>query len=187
MKRQINYLFEVIFTRLLTRSVAELYKIVYCITMWPMYNEIHVSCYVSPRSSIRNHRNTALGRKCIVNDNVVLWCASLKIGNNVQINPGTCIYGNVVIGNNVMIAPNVMIAGGNHGFSRNGVPMIYQQCTSKGIVIGDDVWIGANVVILDGVSVGEGAIVAAGAVVTKDVDPYSVVTGNPASLKKLRT
>ena len=82
-----------------------------------------------------------------------------------------------------MIAPNVMIAGGNHGIICNDIPMISQANTSKGINIGNDVWIAANVVILDGVSVGDGAIIAAGAVVTKDVESYSIVVGNPAKFQ----
>lgn len=97
------------------------------------------------------------------------------------------MYGNVVIGDHVMVAPNVMIAGGNHGISRNGIPMISQPSISKGIVIGNDVWVAANAVILDGVSVGDGAIIAAGAVVTENVEPYSIVVGNPAKFKKFRT
>ena len=64
--------------------------------------------------------------------------------------------------------------------------MIEQQCNSKGIIVKNDVWIGANATLLDGICVGEGAVVAAGAVVTKDVTPYSVVVGNPAVFKKMR-
>lgn len=151
------------------------------------YKPIHVSCYIAPRCSIRNHRNIKFGRNTIVNDNVVLWCTKLNVGDNIQTNPGVCIYGNVEIGNNVMIAPNVMIAGGNHGISRNGTPMISQPNISKGIIIGNDVWGAANVVILDGAFVGDGAIITAGAVVTKNVESYSIVAGNPAKLKRYRS
>ena len=79
-----------------------------------------------------------------------------------------------------MIAPHVMLAGGSHNFSDTNVPMKLQGHKAKGIVLEDDVWIGANSVILDGVRIGKGAIVGAGAVVTKAIEPYAIVGGNPA-------
>ncbi len=79
-----------------------------------------------------------------------------------------------------------MLAGGNHGTAISDVPMYYQPYTSKGISIGDDVWIGANSVIVDGVSVGSGSIIAAGSIVIKDVEPLSLVAGNPAKFIKHR-
>jgi len=79
-----------------------------------------------------------------------------------------------------MVAPNCMIAGGNHNYSRIDKPMMFQGSNSKGIIIEDDVWIGANSSILDGVKIGKGAIIAAGSVVTKDVCAYDIVAGVPA-------
>ena len=87
-----------------------------------------------------------------------------------------------------MIAPNCMIASGNHGIKDNNIPMIEQQCYSKGkIVIEDDVWIGANCVILDGVKISTGAVVGGGSIVTKDIPHKAVVVGNPAKIIKYRT
>ena len=74
----------------------------------------------------------------------------------------------------------------NHNYARTDIPIYRQGETSKGIVIEDDVWIGARVTILDGVRVGGGSIIAAGAVVSKDVEPFSVVGGVPARVLKSR-
>ena len=80
-----------------------------------------------------------------------------------------------------MIAPHVTLAAGNHNFSNLNVPMLKQGCNSKGgINIEDDVWIGANSVVVDGVTIGTGAVIAAGAVVTKNVPPYAIMAGVPA-------
>jgi len=76
-----------------------------------------------------------------------------------------------------MIAPNCCIAAFNHGFSDLQVPMLNQPWTHAKIVIEDDVWIGCNCSILAGVRIGTGSIVAAGAVVTKNVPPYTIVGG----------
>lgn len=99
------------------------------------------------------------------------------------------------IGNYVYISADVkFILGGNHRTSRiSNFPFetIYgndeDNSYSKGpIVIDDDVWIGMNVIILSGVHVGKGAVIAAGTMVTKDIPPYAIVAGNPAKIKKYR-
>jgi acetyltransferase-like isoleucine patch superfamily enzyme len=143
--------------------------------------------FIHPLASLRNHKQISIGDNVVINKNVTIWVGSLTLGNNIQINPNTCIYGRVIIGSNVMIAPNCMIASGNHGMEITGEPMIAQKSTSKGpIRIGDDVWIASNSVLLDGVNVGNGAIVGAGSVVTKDVPPMAVVVGNPARVISYR-
>ena len=145
-----------------------------------IYKDIGLLTYISSSSSIRNHKNISLGNNCQINSFVVLWPVKLGIGCNSQINPGSAIYGDVTIGDNVMIAPNCMIAGGNHNFKDINIPMIFQGSNEKGIVIEDDVWIGANSVIVDGVKIGRGAVIAAGSVVVNDVVEYSIVAGVPA-------
>jgi len=80
-----------------------------------------------------------------------------------------------------MFAPEVAILGGDHRYDQLGVPMIFAPRPEiPRTVIGDDVWIGYRVIIMAGVKIGRGAIVAAGAVVTKDVEPYTIVGGVPA-------
>lgn len=104
----------------------------------------------------------------------------VELGNRSGIGV-RCRVANAVIGDDVMMGPEVVLVGGNHEFSRTDVPMIDQgHRPSDPIRIGNDVWIGTRVVILPGIRIGDGAIVAAGAVVTKDVEPYAIVGGNPA-------
>lgn len=106
----------------------------------------------------------------------------LEVGRNFNINRGVNIYarGGVKIGDYVLIGPNVIIASSQHRYNIRGLPILFQGHEKQQVVIGNDVWIGANAVILPGVTVGDGAIIGAGAVVTVDVEPYSIVGGVPA-------
>jgi len=110
----------------------------------------------------------------------------VSVGNNTDLGPYTVIYGKVSIGNFVMISPHVMLVAGTHNFDSRAIPMRSQGGAIQEIVIGDDVWIGANAVILGGRRIGEGAVIGAGSVVTKDVEPYAIVAGNPARFIKYR-
>lgn len=122
--------------------------------------------------------------------NVILmtYGGDIIIGNNSSINPNTIIYGhgNTAIGNNVLIAGGCMIIPANHIYNSKEIPIGKQGLLKKGIKICDDVWIGHGCSILDGVTVGTGAVIAAGSVVNKDVEPYSVVGGVPCKLIKYR-
>lgn len=123
---------------------------------------------------------------------VVLWCKNkLSIGENCYIGRNTMIECDAVIGKNVLIANNVALVGKyDHDYTESGVPMRFtsnirsKDYSWKGlnscVVIEDDVWLGYGSIVLSGVKVGKGSIVAAGAVVTKDVSPYVIVAGNPA-------
>lgn len=91
----------------------------------------------------------------------------------------------VEIGPDVMIGPHVYITDHDHGFAR-GQRVQDQPSVSKAVKIGRDVWIGTHAVILKGVTIGEGAIIAAGAVVTKDVEPFQIVGGVPAKVIGMR-
>ena len=103
------------------------------------------------------------------------------IGINARIN-GTC-----TIGEKVMMGTDVVVITRNHAFDRTDIPMMDQGFEEeRPVVIGNDVWIGDRVMILPGVHVGEGAILAAGAVVTKDVPAYASVGGVPARVIKMR-
>ena len=94
--------------------------------------------------------------------------------------------GSLRIGDNVMISHRVTIVAENHNFSDLTRPMNDQGVNNKGVIIGDDVWIGACATILDGVTIGDHAIIAAGAVVTRDVEPFAIVGGVPARTIKSR-
>ncbi len=88
-----------------------------------------------------------------------------------------------MIGDNVLIGPSVIIWSQNHKFSSRNLPISTQGYDYKKVEIGDDVWIAARATILPGVKIGHGAIICAGAVVTKDVEEYSIVAGVPATKK----
>jgi acetyltransferase-like isoleucine patch superfamily enzyme len=92
--------------------------------------------------------------------------------------------GGITIGDRVYTAPLVQMLAVNHVYDDPTRPMVEQGITAQGIVVEDDVWIGAGAVITDGLRIGKGAVVAAGAVVTKDVAPHTVVAGVPARLIK---
>jgi acetyltransferase-like isoleucine patch superfamily enzyme len=114
--------------------------------------------------------------------------AGIKIGKNSLVGEYSVIrgQGGVEIGNRVYTSPFTQIIAVNHVFDNPDQPFVDQGITAEGIVIEDDVWLGAGAVITDGVRIGKGAVVAAGAVVTKDVPPHTVVGGVPArSIRKV--
>ncbi|BCW44953.1 acyltransferase [Arthrobacter sp. StoSoilB5] len=104
---------------------------------------------------------------------------TIVMGEDCTVNAFTVVRGNVTMGDAVRVGAHTSILGFNHSMDP-AEPVFKQPLTSKGIHIGDDVWIGSNVVVLDGVTVGSHAVLAAGAVVTKDVPDWAIVGGNPA-------
>ena len=112
--------------------------------------------------------------------------SGIKIGRDSLIGEYSVIrgQGGVSIGDRVYTSPFTQIIAVNHVFDDPRHPFIEQGITAEGIVIEDDVWLGAGAIITDGVRVGQGAVVAAGAVVTKDVPPHTVVGGVPAKIIK---
>lgn len=116
-----------------------------------------------------------LGESLIIEDGV-------GIGANCFIG----VRGKVIIGKNTIIDPNVKIHSENHIFSDIGTPIRLQGTSRKGIVIGEDCWIGSGAIILDGVHIGKGCVIAAGAVVNKDISDYTVSGGVPVKTIKTR-
>ena len=118
---------------------------------------------------------------------------NVKLSNDLiagaysYVGTGSLIYPKVQLGNFTMVANDVKIIGGDHTFKFPEKPIIFSP---RGIInttiIGDDVWIGANSIIMTGVKIGDGAIVSAGSVVTKDINPYDIVGGVPAKFIKTR-
>lgn len=132
-------------------------------------------------------KNITIDDDVFIHENVLIRGKEyISIGKGSTINRNTCILDKVKIGRYCSIAPNVVIVGSNHNFDDSTKKIKEQGTELKGIVIEDDVWIAANSTILDGVTLGKGSIVAAGAVVNKDVPPYSVVGGVPAKIIKSR-
>jgi len=139
--------------------------------------------------------NVVCGHSVHIGKNSRLWAPNaLKIGNHVYIGKHVHIESNCEIGDYVLIANNVSFVGrGDHDYKTVGVPVRYGKWLSSkdyvrnnNIQIGDDVWIGFGVIVLSGVSIGKGAIIAAGSVIVRDVEPYSIVGGNPAVFIKAR-
>ena len=116
--------------------------------------------------------------------------ADILIGEGSRINSGTVIYsGNgVTIGRSVLIAANCTLAPTNHAFERRDVSIAAQrfQESRGGIVIEDDVWIGANCVLLDGTLIRQGVVVAAGSIVRGELAAFGVYAGNPIRLVRQR-
>lgn len=112
----------------------------------------------------------------------------LTIGDDVSIGKGVLILaaGGVKIGDRTMIGPGSKLLSAGHVVPEGRAPMRFTGTFLKKITIEKDAWIGANVIILPGIKVGEGAIVGAGAVVTKDVPPFAIMGGAPARIIRLR-
>jgi len=114
---------------------------------------------------------TAEGGKLVIGDRV-------SLNTNVQLNAS--VGGSITIGDDVLVSPNVTIRSANHSFQRSDIPIRKQGHTCGDITIEDDVWLGSNVVVLRDVTIGQGAIIGAGAVVTHDIPPMSIAVGVPA-------
>ena len=105
----------------------------------------------------------------------------VSIGDHSGIGVDAYLQGPVAIGKHVMMAPQVVIFTANHIFASRTVPMRLQGSTeARPVVIEDDVWLGQRCMVMPGLRIGRGAVVAAGAIVTKDVPQFAVVAGNPA-------
>ena len=131
-----------------------------------------------------------IGARCLISPFAILmtYGGSIELGDDCSVNPFSVLYGHggLKIGNSVRIASGSVLIPANHNFENPHLPINTQSVTSHGITVEDDVWIAANVTVLDGVRIGRGSVIAAGAVVSKDIEPYSVVGGVPARLIKKR-
>ena len=117
---------------------------------------------------------------CTINNGV----GDVIIGKETRIGMGNVVIGPVTIGNNVIFAQNIVMSGLNHSYENLNSPISKQRVTTACITVEDECWIGANVVLTAGVKVGKHSVIAAGAVVTKDIPSYSVAVGNPARVIK---
>jgi len=117
---------------------------------------------------------------CTINNGV----GDVLIGYGSLVGMSNVIIGPVTIGNNVILAQNIVASGLNHEYRDINTPISLQPITKALITIEDDCWIAANSVITAGVTIGKHSVIAAGAVVTKDVPPYSIAAGNPAKVIK---
>ena len=181
-----------------------------------LFKKIGKNVVFGRNMTIRHPKKIAIGNNVVFDDNTVIDAKGkdnkgLTIGANVVIGRNTtlsCKGGDIEIGRYSNIGPNniiisessikigeyvftagqlYMIAGGNHSFARRDIPIWQQPSVSKGgILIEDDIWIGASSTILDGVKIGKGAIIGAATLVHKRIKPYTVNLGVPAEMVKKR-
>ena len=160
--------------------------------------------------TLRHPYKIALGANCVIDDNVLLDAKGekndgLRLGDNVYIGRNTilsCKEGSIAVGDYTNISANCsllseteinlgrycflaghcyLVAGGNHSFDDVSRPIMFQPSISKGgIRLGDDVWLGAGVIVLDGATIGQGTVVGAGALVTGLLPEFAVAVGSPA-------
>lgn len=133
------------------------------------------------------------GKNFVFDPNDSFSYNTISVGDDVFIGKGACFAASetyILIGNKVMFGPNVTIMGGDHNTTLIGKYMYdvknKQPENDLPVIIHDDVWIGTGVIILKGVTIGRGSIVAAGALVTRSCQPYSIIGGIPAKLIKMR-
>lgn len=147
--------------------------------------------------------DTGIGERCYVAESAAVFPDRLRLGDDSYIaahayvtgeldtgshctlNPFTTVRGNVVLGDGVRIGAHTSLLGFNHSMAPDR-PVFRQPLTSRGIRIGDDVWIGSHVIVVDGVTIGDHCVIGAGAVVTRSLPAWSVAAGNPARVLRDR-
>lgn len=146
----------------------------------------HSVIHRSARMDTPPYRKFSLGDYSVVESFACINNAvgDVLIGDHTRIGLHNTIIGPVKIGNHVNLAQGITVTALNHNFDDTNKRIDEQGVCTKAVTIEDDVWIGANAVILPGVTIGNHCVVAAGAVVTKDVPPHSLVAGVPAKVIK---
>ncbi len=142
--------------------------------------------YPSVRMDTPPYRRFWLGKRSVIESYCCINNAvgDITIGDYTRIGIHCTVIGPVCIGSHVNLAQGITVTALNHNFEEPTKRIDEQGITTKPVVIGDDVWIGANAVILPGVTIGRHCVIAAGAVVTKDVPDYTLVGGVPAKVIK---
>lgn len=142
--------------------------------------------YGSVRMDTPPYRRFSLGQQSVIESYCCINNAvgDVVIGDHTRIGIHNTIIGPVTIGSHVNLAQGITVTALNHNFDDSDKRIDEQGVSTSQVVIGDDVWIGANAVVLPSVTIGTHCIVAAGAVVTKDVPSHSLVAGVPAKIIK---
>lgn len=144
-------------------------------------------CKVSPKAEVELSKFLVIGKGTQISSFCKIKASDgpMVIGSNVSIATGCFLSsasGGVKIGDYSMISPNVTIIGNNYKYDKLDVPICLQEQTSKGVLIGRDVWIGAGVSILDGANIGDGVIITPNSVVSTRIPDHSIVQGNPGKV-----
>lgn len=161
---------------------------------YPRNVEVGQDARIARQAILRANTKTApgirIGARTLVLENVLINAneGHVSVGKDSWLGPFTLIYGNggVDIGDNVLIAAHSSINTVSHHAERTEVPINEQGIYLDPVVIEDDVWLGLNVSVLQGVRIGKGSIIGAGAVVTRDIPPYSIAVGIPAKVIRSR-
>jgi acetyltransferase-like isoleucine patch superfamily enzyme len=181
-----------------------------------LFNNVGKGVVFGRNITLRHPQKISVGANCFIDDNVVLDAKGkenrgLELGENVYVGRNSilsCKEGSIFIADYCNISANCsllseteiklgkycflagycfLVAGGNHSFDNITTPIMFQPSFTKGgILIADDVWLGAGVIVLDGVTIGQGSVVGAGSVVTQPLPEYSVAVGSPAEKIKDR-
>ena len=146
----------------------------------------HSVIHCSARMDTPPYRKFSLGDYSVIESFACINNAvgDVMIGDHTRVGLHNTIIGPVIIGNHVNLAQGITVTALNHIFEDSNKRIDEQGVSTNQVVIEDDIWIGANAVILPGVTIGHHSVVAAGAVVTKDVPPHSLVAGVPAKIIK---
>ena len=151
-----------------------------------LYYFLRCRAFVSARAEVEASSNVILGRGTVISSFTKVKARGLFVtGRHCQVAANCFISaadGGIRLGDDVLLGPSVSIFSANYKYDQLGVPLQRQGYVSKGVRIGDRVWIGGNSVILDGVTIGDDAIVVAGSVVTANVPDRAIVQGNPAGI-----
>lgn len=154
-------------------------------------NKARLESYVRIRNIGPNR--ICVGDQAILNHGVQIKlhsgsAGSIEIGNRTAIGPYSILSGrHIKIGDDCLIAPHVGIFASSHVFTDTNRKIREQGQEYKGVIIEDDCWLGSGVKVLDGVTIGQGSIIGANAVVTKNIPPYSIAVGIPARIVKNRS
>lgn len=146
----------------------------------------HSVIHHSARMDTPPYRKFSLGDYSVIESFACINNAvgDVMIGDHTRVGLHNTIIGPVIIGNHVNLAQGITVTALNHNFDDSNKRIDEQGVSTSAVIIEDDIWVGANAVILPGVTIGHHSVVAAGAVVTKDVPPHSLVVGVPAKIIK---
>lgn len=181
-----------IFIAILSSIPTELGKKLRYVSYKKMFKQVDGEFSIDTGVTIMGYENITLGSNVTFMKNSYIYAhdnGKLIIGNNFIMNTNSQLgasFGEIIIGKDCSIGPNCVLRASNHTFTDINVSIRNQGHTHGYIILKDDVWVSANCVVTANTIIGESSIISAGSVVTKNVEPYSIMGGVPAKLIKKR-
>ena len=181
-----------IYISILSSIPTEIGKRLRYIDYKPLFKRVNGRFSIDTGVTIMGFENITLGSNVAFMKNSYVYAhdeGELVIDDNFTMNSNSQLgasFGKIIIGNDCAIAPNCVLRASNHTFDNPNIPSREQGHTYGEIIIEDDVWISSNCVITADTKIGKSSIIGAGSVVTKNVEPYSILGGVPAKLIKKR-